>query len=82
MSRVQIPSPAPIPHSDRATKLITAQPCDDLGRPTSKTTTGSGGAARAAYTWTPNRAGQITAEASTISIDPTNGTRTYTRAPR
>jgi YD repeat-containing protein len=50
---------------------------DPLGRPTAKTTTGSGGVARAAYAWTHNRAGQILTESSTITGDPTNGTRTY-----
>jgi YD repeat-containing protein len=38
---------------------------DPLGRPTAKTTTGSGGVARAAYAWTHNRAGQILTETST-----------------
>jgi RHS repeat-associated protein len=50
---------------------------DDAGAPTSKTTTGTGGAARAAYTWTRNQAGQILSEASTISGDPANGTATF-----
>ena len=54
---------------------------DDLGRPSAKTTTGSGGVSRAAYSWTPNRAGAVTAESSTISGDPTNGPTSYTYDP-
>ncbi len=50
---------------------------DDAGAATSKTTTGTGGTARAAYSWTRNQAGQLLSEASTISGDPANGTVTY-----
>ena len=50
---------------------------DDAGSETSRTTTGTGGIARAAYAWTRNQAGQILTEASTISGDPANGTAAY-----
>ena len=50
---------------------------DDAGAETSRTTTGTGGIARAAYAWTRNQAGQILSEASTISGDPANGIAAY-----
>jgi YD repeat-containing protein len=49
---------------------------DALGRSTTKETK-TGATSRAAYTWTRNQAGEVLSEASSITSDPTNGTRTY-----
>ena len=50
---------------------------DNVGHLTGKTTTAPGPINRAAYGWTHNRAGSILSEASTITSDPTNNTRTF-----
>ena len=60
----------------------TATGYDALGRPETKTTTGTGGVARAAYAWTRNAAGSVLAESSTITSDPTNNTRLFAYDPR
>jgi len=57
---------------------------DATGRLTGSDTDTSattGGTDRAVYGWTHNRAGQILAEASTITSDPANGTVTYAYDP-
>jgi len=59
----------------------TAFAYDSLGHLTSKDTTATGPVNRALYDWTYNRAGQILTEASSISGDPSNGTRTTAYDP-
>ena len=59
----------------------TAYAYDAAGRPLATTTTAAGPVTRAAYTWTRNRAGQVLSEATAITGDPTNDTRTFTYDP-
>jgi RHS repeat-associated protein len=51
---------------------------DALGRERTRVTTAAGPVTRAQYAWTRNQAGQVLSEASTITGDPANNTRTYT----
>ncbi len=59
----------------------TAYGYDGAGHLTDTTTTAPGPVTRAAYAWTVNRAGSILSEASTITSDPTNSTRTFAYDP-
>ncbi len=55
----------------------TAFTSDQAGRPLTRTTTGTGGVARASYVWTRNAAGVVRSETSTITGDTSNGTASY-----
>ena len=59
----------------------TAFAYDTMGHLLSKDTTAAGPVNRALYDWTYNRAGQVLSEASSITSDPSNGTRTTAYDP-
>ncbi len=59
---------------------MTAFAYDRAGHPLSKDTT-AGATNRGLYDWTYNRAGQVLTEATTITGDPTNNTRSFASDP-